>query len=106
MVATVVRPAGQDSTARRGAGSSGSARREVNLRIPGPTTLPPSVRKALSGQMINHRGPEYAALQSETVEGVKRVFGTRNDVLFFPGSGTGGLEASLVNCFSPGDTVL
>jgi len=106
MVATVERPAGQDPSGRRGAGTAGRAQREVNLRIPGPTTLPPSVRRALSGQMINHRGPEYAALQTETVEGVKRVFNTRNDVLFFPGSGTGGLEASLVNCFSPGDTVL
>ncbi|MBI3972021.1 MAG: alanine--glyoxylate aminotransferase family protein [Chloroflexi bacterium] len=80
--------------------------REINLRIPGPTALPPSVRRALGGQMINHRGPEFAALQHETVEGVKRVFQTKNDVLFFPGSGTGGLEAAVVNCFSPGDPVL
>jgi aspartate aminotransferase-like enzyme len=64
------------------------------------------VRRALSGQMINHRGPEYAALQAETVAGVRRVFKTQNEILFFPASGTGGLEASLVNLFSPGDAVL
>ncbi len=98
MVATVAQPASRSTPFRR--------RREINLRIPGPTTLPPAVRRALSGQMINHRGPEYAALQQETVEGVKRVFQTKNDVLFFPGSGTGGLEAAIVNCFSPGDPVL
>jgi aspartate aminotransferase-like enzyme len=80
--------------------------REINLRIPGPTSLPPSVRRALTGQMINHRGPEYARLQAETLEGVQRVFQTRNDILFFPGSGTGGLEAAIVNSFSPGDRVL
>ncbi|MGH2351615.1 MAG: pyridoxal-phosphate-dependent aminotransferase family protein, partial [Chloroflexota bacterium] len=61
---------------------------------------------ALTGQMINHRGPEFAALQAETVDGVRRVFKTKQDVLFFPGSGSGGLEAALVNCFSPRDPVL
>lgn len=56
--------------------------------------------------MMNHRGPEYAALQRETVAGVQQVFATKNDILFFPGSGTGGPEAAIVNCFSPGDRVL
>jgi aspartate aminotransferase-like enzyme len=104
MVATVERPAGQQQSG--GAGGQNRPAREVNLRIPGPTTLPPAVRRALSGQMINHRGPEFAALQAETVAGVQRVFQTEQDVLFFPGAGTGGLEAALVNCFSPGDAVL
>jgi aspartate aminotransferase-like enzyme len=80
--------------------------REVNLRIPGPTALPPAVRKALAEQMINHRGPEFASLLGEITEGTQRVFRTRNDVLFFPASGTGGLEAAIVNSFSPGDRVL
>ena len=80
--------------------------RHVNLRIPGPTTLPPAVRKALSEQMINHRGPEFAALLGEITEGTQRVFATQHDVLFFPASGTGGLEAAIVNQFSPGDRVL
>ena len=35
---------------------------EPNLRIPGPTALPPSVREAGARQMINHRGPEFAAM--------------------------------------------
>jgi aspartate aminotransferase-like enzyme len=78
----------------------------VNLRIPGPTALPPAVRKALSEQMINHRGPEFAALLGEITEGTQRVFATQNDLLFFPASGTGGLEAAIVNSFSPGDRVL
>ena len=81
-------------------------RRPVNLRIPGPTTLPPAVRKALSEQMINHRGPEFASLLGEITEGTKRVFDTQHDLLFFPASGTGGLEAAIVNQFSPGDRVL
>jgi aspartate aminotransferase-like enzyme len=103
MVATLERPG---EGARADAPRAPKARREVNLRIPGPTTLPPAVRKALAAQMINHRGPEFASLLGEITEGTQRVFRTRNDVLFFPASGTGGLEAALVNCFSPGDRVL
>jgi len=98
MVATLERP--PESAQLR------TPRRELNLRIPGPTALPPAVRRALSEQMINHRGPEFAALLKEITEGTQRVFQTRNDVLFFPASGTGGLEAALVNSFSPGDRVL
>ena len=97
MVATLERPSAAAARART---------REVNLRIPGPTSLPPAVRKALSEQMINHRGPEFAALLGEITEGTQRVFQTRSDVLFFPASGTGGLEAAIVNSFSPGDRVL
>jgi aspartate aminotransferase-like enzyme len=99
MAVTLERPRAAAPARRRGA-------TEINLRIPGPTMLPPPVRRALARQMINHRGPEYAALQAETLAGVRRVFQTRNEVLFFPGSGTGGLEAAIVNCFSPGDPVL
>jgi len=56
--------------------------------------------------MINHRSPEFAALLTRTLEGVKRALYTQNDVLFFAASGTGGLEATLVNLLAPGDYVL
>jgi aspartate aminotransferase-like enzyme len=78
----------------------------MNLRIPGPTPCPPEVLAANSRQMINHRGPEFAALIESVTDGLKRWFATTNDLYIFPGSGTGGLEAAVVNCFSPGDHVL
>ncbi|HEY8286811.1 MAG TPA: alanine--glyoxylate aminotransferase family protein [Chloroflexota bacterium] len=81
-------------------------RDEINLRIPGPTPLPPSVRRAGSRQMINHRGPEYAALQGEVLESLRHFFQTEHDVVLFTASGTGGLEAAIVNTLSPGDRVL
>ena len=56
--------------------------------------------------MINHRGREYASILAECTEGVKRVFQTQNDILFFPSSGSGTLEAAVVNALSPGDRVL
>lgn len=78
----------------------------MNLRIPGPTPVPPEVLVAHSREMINHRGPEFAALISTVTSGLKRWFKTEHDLFIFPGSGTGGLEAAVVNCFSPGDHVL
>ncbi|MEX2010765.1 MAG: hypothetical protein WEF51_00860, partial [Chloroflexota bacterium] len=44
---------------------------EPNLRIPGPTALPPSVREVGSRQMINHRGPEFAAMLDRILRGMK-----------------------------------
>ncbi len=78
----------------------------TNLRIPGPTTLPASVREAGSRQMVNHRGPEFKALLGRVTAGMQRGFRTSNDVLLLTASGTGGLEAMIVNFLSPGDQVL
>ena len=78
----------------------------MNLRIPGPTPLPPTVIAAQSQEMINHRGPEFAELIDRVTRGLKRWFKTEHDLYLFPGSGTGGLEAGVVNCFSPDDHVL
>lgn len=78
----------------------------MNLRIPGPTPCPPEVLEAVSGQMINHRGAEFAELISRVTSGLKQVFQTKNDVLILTASGTGALEAMVVNTLSPGDRVL
>ncbi len=78
----------------------------MNLRIPGPTPLPPEVIAALQRPMINHRGPVFADLQNRIVTRLRDIFETANDILILPGSGTGGLEAALVNILSPGDRVL
>ncbi len=78
----------------------------VNLRIPGPVPLPQEVKEALSQEMINHRGPEFVSLFREVTEGLKHVFQTSHDVLILTASGTGGLEAAIVNVLSPGDRVL
>ena len=79
---------------------------EPNLRIPGPTGLPPSVREAGGRQMINHRGPEFAATIDRVLAGMKPYFGTTSDVAILSCAGTGGLEAAVVNVLSPGDRVL
>ena len=77
-----------------------------NLRIPGPTPCPPETLEELSRQMINHRGPEFAALQTRIMERLKQFFRTENEVYVFTASGTGVMEAAIVNVLSPGDKVL
>ncbi|HEY6223875.1 MAG TPA: alanine--glyoxylate aminotransferase family protein [Gemmatimonadales bacterium] len=76
------------------------------LRIPGPTPLPDRVVRAMSRPMIDHRGPEFAAILSEISAGAKRVFKTDNDLLLLTSSGTGGLESAVANLVSPGDEVV
>ncbi|MEO8898308.1 MAG: alanine--glyoxylate aminotransferase family protein [Candidatus Dormibacter sp.] len=76
------------------------------LRVPGPTPLPDRVIRSASRQMINHRGPEFAALLRDVEEGLRWALRTSNDVLIYPCSGTGGLEAAAVNLLSPGERAL
>ncbi len=61
----------------------------------------------MSQSLIDHRGPKFASLLGEVLEGLKTVFQTsRGHILLFPGSGTGAWEACIVNTLSPGDRVL
>jgi aspartate aminotransferase-like enzyme len=76
------------------------------LRIPGPTPLPEPVVRAQSRPMIDHRGPEFAALLHEVTEGAQRVFGTAGDLLVLTCSGTGGMESAVANLVSPGDVAV
>jgi aspartate aminotransferase-like enzyme len=81
-------------------------RGEPYLLLPGPTPIPEKILRALSMPMINHRGPEFKELLFEVTEGVKKIYRTKHHVLMYPSSGTGVLEAAVVNFISPGDKVL
>lgn len=78
----------------------------MQLRIPGPTPCPPEVLAAMGRQMINHRGKEFAEIIQGVTTKLKQLFQTKNDVFLLTGSGTGGMEAAIVNTLSPGDKVL
>lgn len=78
----------------------------MNLRIVGPTSMPDEVRQALSRQMINHRGAEFTAIFHDVNQRLKHYFQTEHEVLVAAASGTGGMEAAVVNSVSPGDKVL
>lgn len=76
------------------------------LQIPGPTNVPDRVLRAMDRPVIDHRGPEFAQLGAEVLEGVKWIFKTNNHVVIYPSSGSGAWEAAIVNTLSPGDRVL
>ncbi len=68
--------------------------------------MPDRVLRAIDFPTMDHRGPDFALLGKEVLEGMKAVFKTRGDVIIYPASGTGAWEAALVNTLSPGDSVL
>ncbi|HYR89366.1 MAG TPA: aminotransferase class V-fold PLP-dependent enzyme [Terriglobia bacterium] len=76
------------------------------LQIPGPTNVPDRVLRAMDHPVIDHRGPEFARLTLDVLDGMREIFQTRGRVVVYPSSGTGGCEAALVNTLSPGDRVL
>ena len=76
------------------------------LQIPGPTNVPERILRAMSQPTIDHRGPAFATLAREAIDGLQRVFQTTSPVVIYPSSGTGAWEAAFVNTLSPGDTVL
>ena len=78
----------------------------MKLRIPGPTPCPDEVLQAMSKQMINHRGKEFADLIDKETAQLKKICQTKGDVFVLTGSGTGSMEAAIVNTLSPGDRVL
>jgi aspartate aminotransferase-like enzyme len=79
---------------------------DQNLRVPGPTPIPREVREAQAAPMIDHRGAEFAEMQGEIHDGISSLIGTSGEVLLLTGSGTGAMEAAVVNTVSPSDRVL
>lgn len=76
------------------------------LQIPGPTNVPDRVLRAMDQPVIDHRGPEFAQLGMDVLEGMRSVFQTQSNVIIYPSSGTGACESALVNTLSPGDRIL
>ena len=76
------------------------------LLAPGPTPVPARVRAALSRPIIHHRTPQFEEIFGRVRNGLRDLFSTRGDVLVLSSSGTGAMEASVVNCFVPGDEVI
>lgn len=96
---------------QRGAWSPGrnafSTVKKNLLFIPGPVTVAEPVLAAMSKPLIDHRGPQFAALLNRIDEGLRPIYGTKAaDVLLLGSSGSGGLEAAIASTFSPGDAIL
>lgn len=76
------------------------------LLSPGPTPVPETVLAAAAEPIIHHRTPEFSEIFMQTTEGLKYVFGTKQDVFILTSSGSGAMETAIVNTLSPGDKVI
>lgn len=77
-----------------------------NVLAPGPVNLHPEVQKILALPMIHHRTPEFDAILKRTLQGLKKIFMTENECFILTSTGSGGMEALLVNTMEAGDAVL
>ena len=76
------------------------------LQIPGPSTVPDRILRAMDNATMDHRGPDFGKFGMQLLEKVKFVFKTKGHVVIYPASGTGAWEAALANTLSAGDRVL
>jgi len=72
----------------------------------GPVMIPERIRAVLNLPMISHRDPEFLKIYAKVIEGLKHFSGTGGYVIPLSASGTGGMEAAILNCTSAGDRVL
>jgi aspartate aminotransferase-like enzyme len=80
--------------------------KKQRLLTPGPTPLLPQALHAMMGSDIHHRTEDFRKMYRAVLADLKEVMGTSNDVLTLVSSGTGAMEASVANLFSPGDRVI
>jgi aspartate aminotransferase-like enzyme len=74
--------------------------------LPGPTNVPERVMRAMFTHVINHRSPDFVELYTEVIEKTQQVFQTQSDVVALSASGTGAVEASVVNLVKKGDKII
>ncbi len=76
------------------------------LQVPGPTNIPDRVLRAMDLPAMDHRGPKFADLSKSILERTKLIFKSTDPVIIFPSTGTGAMEAAIVNTLNEGDKVL
>jgi aspartate aminotransferase-like enzyme len=76
---------------------------EYLVMLPGPTNVPNRVMQAMLAPVINHRSDDFRTLYKSIVEKTQKVFMTSNDIVLLTTSGTGAVEASVVNLIKRGD---
>jgi len=80
--------------------------RKDRLFTPGPTSVPEEVLLQMAKPVIHHRTEEFIGVAARVFADLKYVFQTQGDVLLLASSGTGAMEAAVVNLLSPGDRMV
>jgi aspartate aminotransferase-like enzyme len=79
---------------------------EYLVMLPGPTNVPGRVMNAMLSPIINHRSDDFRILYRDVVDKTQRVFQTSNDIVVLTASGTGAVEASVINLVKKGDNIV
>ncbi|MEM3089093.1 MAG: alanine--glyoxylate aminotransferase family protein [Candidatus Nitrosotenuis sp.] len=79
---------------------------EYLVMLPGPTNVPERVMRAMFTPMINHRSDDFVELYEDAVESTKKVFQSNGEAVLLSASGTGAVEASVINLIKNGDKVI
>ena len=74
--------------------------------LPGPTNVPNRVMRAMLAPIINHRSDDFVELYTDVIEKTQKVFETQNDIVVLSASGTGAVEASVINLVKKGDKII
>ena len=74
--------------------------------LPGPTNVPNRVMRAMLAPIINHRSDDFVELYTDVIEKTQKVFETQNDIVALSASGTGAVEASVINLVKKGDKII
>ena len=74
--------------------------------LPGPTNVPNRVMRAMLAPIINHRSDDFVKLYTDVVDKTQQVFQTQNDIVALSASGTGAVEAGVINVVKKGDKVI
>jgi aspartate aminotransferase-like enzyme len=80
--------------------------KKQRLLTPGPTPLLPRALHAMMGSDIHHRTEDFRKLYKSVLTGLKDLLKTESDIIVLVSSGTGGLEAAVVNFLNAGDKVI
>ena len=79
---------------------------EYLAMLPGPTNVPNRVMNAMLAPIINHRSEDFRILYKRIIEKTQKVFETTGDIILLTTSGTGAVEASVVNLIKKGDKAI
>ena len=76
------------------------------LVIPGPTTIPDEVLRAMHRPAVDIFDPELVQITDTCRADLKTVFGTSGEIYIYAANGHGAWEAALANVLSSGDEIL
>ena len=80
--------------------------KRTRLFTPGPVEIPSRILRALAQEQPHHRTDAFRGVLKRVTESLRRLHGTEGEVFVLAASGTGAMEAAVVNFLAPGERAL